>query len=33
MTIIICDMQFKDIEAQQVMWTKLNDMMQQHNFP
>jgi hypothetical protein len=33
MTIVVCDMQFKDTEAQQVMWTKLNDMMQKHNFP
>jgi hypothetical protein len=27
MTIAVCDMQPKDMEAQQIMWTKLNDMM------
>jgi len=26
-TIAVCDMRFEDIEAQQVMWTKLNDTM------
>jgi hypothetical protein len=33
MTIIICDMQFEDMKAQQVMWTKLNDTLQKHDFP
>jgi hypothetical protein len=33
MTIAICDMWFEDTKAQQVMWTKLNDMMQKHDFP
>ncbi len=32
MTIAICDMQSKDTEAQQVMWTKLNDTMLKHMF-
>jgi hypothetical protein len=32
MTIAICDMQPKDIEVQQVMWTKLNDMILKHEF-
>jgi hypothetical protein len=27
MTIVVCDMQFEDMEAQQVMWTKFNDTM------
>jgi len=27
MTIVVCDMQFEDTKAQQIMWTKLNDMM------
>jgi hypothetical protein len=26
-TIAVCDMQFEDIKAQQVMWTKFNDTM------
>jgi hypothetical protein len=32
-TIVVCDMQFKDTEAQQIMWTRLNEMMLQHGFP
>jgi hypothetical protein len=32
MTIVICDMQFKDIEVQRIMWTKLNEMMLKHRF-
>jgi len=32
MTIAVCDMQSKDTKAQQVMWTKLNDTMQKHDF-
>jgi len=27
MTIDVCDIQFQDTKAQQVMWTKLNDTM------
>jgi hypothetical protein len=27
MTIEVCDMQSKDTEAQQIMWTKFNDTM------
>jgi hypothetical protein len=27
MTIVVCDMQFEDTKVQQIMWTKLNDMM------
>jgi hypothetical protein len=33
MTIIVCDMQSKNTKVQQVMWTKLNDMMLRHGFP
>jgi hypothetical protein len=33
LTITICDMQCKDIEAQQLMWTKLNETMLKHKFP
>jgi hypothetical protein len=33
MTIAICDMQFEDTKAQQIMWTRLNDTMQKHGFP
>ncbi len=33
MTTVICDLQYEDMEFQQVMWTKLNDMMLKHNFP
>jgi hypothetical protein len=33
LTIAICDVQFEDIEAQQLMWTKLNEMMLKHKFP
>ncbi len=33
MTIVFCTIQFKDIEAQQIMWTKLNDTMLKHEFP
>jgi hypothetical protein len=32
MAIMVCDMQFEHTKAQQVMWTKLNDMVQKHNF-
>jgi hypothetical protein len=32
MTIVICDMQFEEAEAQQVMWTKLNVTMMKHRF-
>ncbi len=32
-TIVACDMQCEDMKAQQVMWTKLNDIMQKHVFP
>jgi hypothetical protein len=30
LTITICDMQFEDIEVQQLMWKKLNEMMLKH---
>ncbi len=33
MTIVVCDMQFEDTEAQQIMWPKFNDIMQKHGFP
>ncbi len=33
MTIVICEMQSKDIEVQQIMWTKLNETMLKHEFP
>ncbi len=33
LTIAICDMQSKDTEAQQLMWTKLNETMLKHKFP
>ncbi len=33
MTIVICDMQSKDIKVQQIMWTKLNEMMLKKKFP
>ncbi len=33
LTIEIFDMQSKDIEAQQLMWTKLIEMMLKHKFP
>jgi hypothetical protein len=33
MTIVICDMQFEDIKIQQIMWTKLNETIQKHEFP
>ncbi len=33
MTIAICDMQFKDTKAQQIMWTKLNETILKHGFP
>jgi hypothetical protein len=32
MSIAIYDMQFKDIKAQQIMWTKLNEMMLKNGF-
>ncbi len=33
MTIAVCDMQPKGTKTQQMMWTKLNDIMQLHDFP
>jgi hypothetical protein len=33
MTIVICDMQSKDTETQQIMWAKLNETMLKHRFP
>jgi len=33
MTIMICDMQSKDIKVQQIMCTKLNEMMLKKRFP
>jgi hypothetical protein len=33
MTIVICDMQSKDIKVQQIMWIKLNETMLKHMFP
>jgi len=33
LTIMVCDMQFDDIEVQRLMWTKLNEMMLKHEFP
>ncbi len=33
MTITVYDMQFEDTKVQQIMWTKLNGMMQKHDFP
>jgi hypothetical protein len=33
MTIGVYDMQFENMEAQQVMWIKLNDTMLKHGFP
>jgi hypothetical protein len=33
MTIVICDIQSKDIKVQQIMWTKLNEMMLKKRFP
>jgi len=33
MTIVVCDMQFEDTKTQQIMWTKLNEMMLKHKFP
>jgi hypothetical protein len=32
LTIVVCDMQFEDTETQQLMWTKLNEMMLKHKF-
>ncbi len=32
-TTSVCDMQFEDIKAQQIMWTKLNETMLKHGFP
>jgi hypothetical protein len=32
LTIIVCDMQYVDIEAQQLMWKKLNETMMKHGF-
>ncbi len=32
MTIIVCDMQFKDTKTQQIMWTKLNGIMFKHKY-
>jgi len=33
MTIVICDMQSRGIKTQQIMWTKLNEMMLKNRFP
>ncbi len=33
MTIVIYNMQFKDIKVQQIMWKKLNEMMWKNRFP
>ncbi len=33
MTIVTCDMQSKDIKAEQKLWTKLNESMLKHGFP
>jgi hypothetical protein len=33
LTIMVCDMQFEDIEVQRLMWTKLNETMLKHEFP
>ncbi len=33
MTMAICDMQSKDTEVQQIMWTKFNETMLKHKFP
>jgi hypothetical protein len=33
MTIMIYDMQSKDIKVQQIMWTKLNETMLKNGFP
>jgi hypothetical protein len=30
--IVVCDMQSKDIKAQRLMWTKLNETMLKHGF-
>jgi hypothetical protein len=32
MTIINCDMQFKDTKTQQIMWKKLNGTMLKHKY-
>ncbi len=32
MTITICDIQYEDIEVQQIMWTKFNETMLEHGF-
>jgi hypothetical protein len=32
LTIVICDMEFKDTKVQRFMWTKLNEMMLKHKF-
>jgi hypothetical protein len=31
MTIVVCDMQSKDIEAQCMLWKKLNQVMLKYN--
>jgi hypothetical protein len=33
MTIVICDLQYEDTKIQQIMWTKLNEMLLKHGFP
>jgi hypothetical protein len=33
MTIVIYDMQFKDIKVQHITWTKLNETMLKNEFP
>jgi len=32
LAIVVCDMQSGDTKAQQLMWTKLNEMMLKHGF-
>ncbi len=33
LAIDVCDMQFDEIEVQQLMWIKLNETMLKHKFP
>jgi hypothetical protein len=30
MTIVVCDMSSEDMEAQKIIWIKINDMMLKH---
>jgi hypothetical protein len=32
LTIVVCDMQSKDTEAQRLMWTRLNETILKHGF-